>query len=394
MSVHFLVFGTTPALSRQEWQAVFPAIALGDITPRVAEIEWPDLQPAETLVDRLGGLVKVLRAEITLTPGTQAELYEQIADYLATHETKPEFGLAEYGSTRVGQLSPQELKNVLKSRGISARFLRQDGDGMSAAILLHQKRVIELNLIHQTDGSVTLAKTIGVQNIDDWTLRDRSKPYADHKKGMLPPKIARVMVNIGMGERENPVVYDPFCGTGTILMEAALLGAQIVGSDLDGVAVAGAKANLTWLAETYPTSQTAVQAALTGQRLQLADATHTRVTDLAGKIDVIVTEPFLGKPKPQPALLKNMFRGLEKLYLGALKHWTTFLKPGATIVMVWPAVEAPGHEYSLMHLVDKLGASGYTLQVNPPVRYFRPLAIVQRQIVVLNWQPPTPGSQN
>jgi hypothetical protein len=389
MSEYFLLFGTTPELSRQEWQAVYPAVALQDYSARLAKIDWPDLQPAETLVDRLGGLVKVLRVEQTLTVKTQPELYELVTDYLATHQSKPEFSLSEYGSSKVGNLSPQELKNLLKLKGLSARFLRQDGDGLSAAVLLHQKNVIELVLIHQgTD--VVLAKTVGVQNIDDWTVRDRNKPYADSKKGMLPPKVARMMVNIGLGTKENAVLLDPFCGSGTVLMEAALLGAQIAGSDADPVAITGTKANLEWLAEVYPQTAQATEAAL----LQIADATHLQVGELNRKIDVIVTEPFLGKPKPQPGVLANMFKGLEKLYLGALKQWQTFLKPGATIVMIWPVVEAKSHQYSLLSLIDKLRPWGYTLQVDPPVRYFRPLAIVQRQIVVLTWQPPQQGNPN
>jgi hypothetical protein len=101
-----------------------------------------------------------------------------------------------------------------------------------------------------------------------------------------------------------------------------------------------------------------------------------------------VTEPFLGKPKPLPAAMKNIFRGLEKLYLGAFKQWLNFLKPGATIVMVWPLVQTDRMTFTLEHLIDKLKVWGYTLQIDPPVRYARPGAIVERQIIVLNWHPP------
>ncbi len=390
MSVHYLLFGATPELSRLEWTSVYPQIPLTHLSARLSQIDWPDLDSADQLVAQLGGLVKVLRAEETLVAKNQPELYNQVADYLETHQSKPEFSLVEYGHSKVGQLSPQVLKNALKDKGLSARFIRQSSpEGLSAAVLLHQKRVIELNLIH-TPETIVLAKTLAVQDIDDWTVRDRSKPYADHKKGMLPPKVARMMVNIGLGDRRDVLMYDPFCGTGTTLMEAALLGAQVMGSDLDATSIAGAEANLQWLAETYPRAASAVANA----KLKVADATHVSWPELPQKVDVIVTEPFLGKPKPQPAFLKNMFRGLEKLYLGTLKNWTSLLKPGAKIVMVWPMVQTEKHTYSLEHLIDKLGVWGYTLQVNPPVTYARPFAIVQRQIVVLTWQPPQGGTTN
>jgi len=392
MSVYYLVFGTTPELSRLEWQSVYPQVGLKDLSPRLSQIDWSETEAAsaDQLVNQLGGLVKVLKAETTLTVKTQAELYLQVADYLATHQPKPEFSLMEYGASKVGQLSPQQLKNELKDRGLSARFVHQTGpEGLSAAVLLHQKRVIELNLIH-TPETLTLAKTIAVQDIDDWTIRDRSKPYADHKKGMLPPKVARMMVNIGLGENRTARLYDPFCGSGTILLEGVLLGAQVMGSDLDQVAVMGTEANLAWLPEIYPQTATGVATA----ELKTADATHVTWPDLTHQIDTIVTEPFLGKPKPQPVALKNMFRGLEKLYLGVLKHWISLLKPGARVVMVWPLVQSGRHEFSLLNLIDKLSVWGYTLQVNPPVKYARPAAVVQRQIVVLTWQPPQSSGES
>ncbi|NIP34812.1 MAG: methyltransferase domain-containing protein, partial [Thermoplasmata archaeon] len=59
----------------------------------------------------------------------------------------------------------------------------------------------------------------------------------------LHPKYARAMVNLAkvpLGGR----ILDPFCGTGGVLIEAALLGYEPLGSDIDPRMVEGSRRNL------------------------------------------------------------------------------------------------------------------------------------------------------
>ena len=55
MSVHYLLFGATPELSRLEWQSVYPNVPLKHLSARLSQIDWPELQPADQLVNQLGG---------------------------------------------------------------------------------------------------------------------------------------------------------------------------------------------------------------------------------------------------------------------------------------------------------------------------------------------------
>ncbi len=61
----------------------------------------------------------------------------------------------------------------------------------------------------------------------------------------MSPKLARCMVNLTMvrnGER----LLDPFCGTGGILLEAGIIGARVIGTDVDYKMVKGTIENLNY----------------------------------------------------------------------------------------------------------------------------------------------------
>lgn len=45
------------------------------------------------------------------------------------------------------------------------------------------------------------------------------------------PKIARALVNLS-GVKDKELFLDPFCGTGGILIEACMVGARIIGADV------------------------------------------------------------------------------------------------------------------------------------------------------------------
>lgn len=59
----------------------------------------------------------------------------------------------------------------------------------------------------------------------------------------LEPRLARALVNLSQA-KPGDRLYDPFCGTGGILLEAATMGIRVVGSDLDAEMVAGSRTNL------------------------------------------------------------------------------------------------------------------------------------------------------
>ncbi|MFQ5762510.1 MAG: THUMP domain-containing protein, partial [Candidatus Bathyarchaeia archaeon] len=83
-------------------------------------------------------------------------------------------------------------------------------------------------------------------NYSRLSLKDRSprrKPF--FHPSSLHPKLARCLVNL-TEPREGDFVVDPFCGTGSIPLEACLLGFESVAGDIQRRMVEGSRANLNY----------------------------------------------------------------------------------------------------------------------------------------------------
>ncbi|MDP6869843.1 MAG: methyltransferase domain-containing protein [Candidatus Poseidoniaceae archaeon] len=74
-------------------------------------------------------------------------------------------------------------------------------------------------------------------------MNANNRPY--FKPISLEPRIARAAVNIAAGTSKG-VVLDPMCGTGGLLIEAALCNRSAIGIDIDPEMVNGTKQNLQW----------------------------------------------------------------------------------------------------------------------------------------------------
>ncbi|MHB1708278.1 MAG: DNA methyltransferase [Thermoplasmataceae archaeon] len=115
--------------------------------------------------------------------------------------------------------------------------------------------------ILQAEGKVSFTEpnfVIRVIRAERWYLciirydRDR-KELEQRRAPMRPffspvslhPKFGRYLVNVSM-TKPGDLVLDPFCGTGGILIEAAMMGRRIVGSDISLSMVMGARLNLKY----------------------------------------------------------------------------------------------------------------------------------------------------
>jgi len=105
--------------------------------------------------------------------------------------------------------------------------------------------------------------------------RPRKKPFF-HPSAMQA-KLARCMVNLTKPKTEE-LVLDPFCGTGSMLIEAALIGCRILGLDIQRRMVRGTLKNLAHFN-------------IKPEGIVVADASKPPIT----KVDCIVTDPPYGR---------------------------------------------------------------------------------------------------
>lgn len=132
-----------------------------------------------------------------------------------------------------------------------------------------------------------------------YNLKPHKRPF--FYPGSMSPKLARCMVNltmVGKGDR----VLDPFCGTGGILIEAGIIGARVVGADIDERMVEGTIKNLEYCGiKDYEVFQ--------------SDA---RQINLPYLVDAIVMDPPYGISastggEEKPKLYNQSMHSLEKL---------------------------------------------------------------------------------
>lgn len=372
MKQYLFLSGRTPDLASLELRSVATDIAITAITPSVLEVPL-ETEQAHQLFKRLGGMIRLAESLATIDKLTAEIIAEHIN--ASADVSKITFGIS---STDPGQhISPDLLrgiKDILHSRGISSRFVQATHDSMLSSVVIQSQSLIEFIVI-PTAAGIRLARTIAVQDYEEWNKRDYDRPRSDPKAGMLPPKVARMAVNIAVGSSpEGKILVDPFCGMGTVLAESCMLGCEAVGIDIVDTAVSGATQNLAWLAKTYGIA--------IKTRVEIGDATHLSDILNPGSVDVIVTEPFMGSTKyaneqPSPDKIKDVVKGLERLYIGCLKDWWQVLKPGGVVVMALPEYTVNKRQYFVKKIVDSCENFGYTILAGP-IEYSRPQAVVKR----------------
>jgi tRNA (guanine6-N2)-methyltransferase len=149
------------------------------------------------------------------------------------------------------------------------------------------------------------------------------RPYKlAHRPGSLKPSVAAAMLRLGRVDAGTRLL-DPFCGAGTILVEAALAGAHSAGGDIDAEAVETATAN--------------ARAAGVDAMIRVWDA---RSLPLAGgSIDAIVSNPPWGRQIASGMSLTALYRdSLSEMQRVLAEHGRIVLLVGEPTLVHAPAL--------------------------------------------------------
>ena len=391
---YFFVLGTNTALSIAELGAIFDLSKSKLLAPDFLLADLDVEINSETLINRLGGTIKIgiIRAEVDIN--NNPDLVKAVIKLAAQKkenaaEGKFNFGYSCYGQNNFNKKDLGiKVKNYFNEHEISSRFVVSQEKTLSSVVITQNKlltRGIEIVLVNDNENKKALiGETISTQPFKDLSRRDFGRPARDDLSGMLPPKIALIMLNLAQVKSNDSVIVDPFCGSGTILSEALLLGYNnLFGSDISIKAIEDTRINTSWLKELYSLKDFHL-------KLLVKNVANLSKFIKSNYVEAIVTEPYLG---PQRGLLnfKIINKNLEDLYSTAISEFHKVLKNGGRVVMIWPSFYGqrpitPSYRgFKIVDMIPENLAAGQYVNKNtrPTIIYGRPGQKVFREIVVL-----------
>lgn len=396
------ILGRQPAIGAAELESLLGAQA----TKRIGDYAMLSDHSSKFIpFSRLGGSTRACKI-LTILPYTD---WQRLVDYIISAapkflayvpEGKLHLGISVYGFN----VSPQRInasalaiKKVIKAAGKSVRVVPNKAAELNAAQVIHNRLLgssgWELLLVR--DGNQTiLAQTLEIQDINAYAARDQARPKRDARVGMLPPKLAQIIINMGShgNNHYGSVVLDPFCGTGVVLQEATLMEFDVYGSDLDARMIEYSDRNLMWLLD-QPNCTVQRPAKTTNDKnwryfkLEQGDATSHKWQPMA---NFIACETYLGRPfaqEPKPDILQQVMQDVDTIHRKFLQNVARQAQSDFRMCIAVPAWKTK-NGFKHLKVLDSLEELGYTRQSFVHARtedlvYHRSDQVVGRELVVL-----------
>ncbi len=345
------------------------------------------LDPA--VIEDLGGTIKIGQAMLTLPTQQVKEAYvkhdkqaeKQVAEALEKSgivdqmakqaQGRVFFGVSVYYEenqlkSRAGEIQRllgSAVKDELAEYGKKARFMgfADKSQGQLSHVEVLKKKLVETKsevLLCIGKEASWIATTIAVHNPFEFQKRDIYKPRQRKIFGM-PPRLAKIMVNLS-GCTEGKTLLDAFCGVGTVLQEALLSKAHVVGTDINPWCIKAAEDNLEWLTQEY----------------ELRDVDYRVVQSDVGflsrkigreTVDCIVSEPDLGpalRQVPTTPYAQKVIDKLTPLFFSFVEEAYSVLKPDGRLVVVTPYIVARSGQVVTMPIGEKAQNVGF-VRVKP-----------------------------
>ncbi|MEX2014680.1 MAG: hypothetical protein WD885_01985 [Candidatus Saccharimonadales bacterium] len=391
-----VIHGRQPGLGVAELESIYGSGSVSRIGSGASLVR---VNQKEFNFSRFGGMVKFCKVLLELDTVEWSEITKFLCQASTEHSKKLEDGRLTIGLSVYGLNTDKKsvndtaikMKKAIKETGRSVRVVPNKELTLNTAQVLHNKLTQKLGweLVFMRNGSKTIvAQSIAVQDIEKYTARDQNRPYRDAKIGMLPPKLAQIIINLAVGSPGLDLkIYDAFCGTGVILQEALIMGHEAIGSDINPRMVEYSEKNLKWL--TAQGSKVSPIGAEANEIYSLSVADATKVK-LDKNINSIAGEIFLGPPlsiQPDLKILSKITKECSQILEKFLKNVQDQTRPGFRMCLAIPAWKSK-NGFNHLPTLDKLPNLGYNRVKfvhisNDELVYHRPGQIVARELVVL-----------
>jgi tRNA (guanine10-N2)-dimethyltransferase len=385
--MYISILGRQPALGLAELERVFGGANITRLSSVCASIDTDQFD-----IQRLGGSLKAGRVVLQLkTDDWHSASQKIVQHYLrewSSFDGKITFGISAYDidvSPQTVQKTGIILKQKLKKLGTSLRLIPNQDSALSTATSHHNKlglsaNKVELIVIKTDNNQIIIAESCGSQNITAYASRDQMRPKRDAFVGMLPPKLAQIMVNLSGAQPSDGRILDPFCGTGVILQEAALQGFDVYGTDLVDKMVSFSRDNLEWLSNSHHVT--------VNSKLTVGDA---MTAHWDSPIGAVVAETYLGQPfsaPPSPSKLAEVTKNCNHIITEFLKNLSPQIQPGTPVCIAIPAWRGTDGQFTFLPLVATIARLGFKPHEFHSVSqndllYYREDQVVARQLLVL-----------
>lgn len=394
--MYISILGRQPSLGAAELETIYGG----------SNVHWFSDQTIVVTADhfdfeQLGGSQKAGRIVAELSTSDWRTVSQHIiSTYLrewSMRTGKVNLGISTYGFSKLTVRDVQKtgivLKQKLRQQGISLRLIPNSETTLNTATSHHNKlglspNKVELLVVRGNNGKTIIAESVGAQNITALAARDQARPHTDAFVGMLPPKLARMMVNLAVASpssnhtlNADTVVLDPFCGTGVVLQEALLLGYTVYGTDLSEKMIDYSTKNLQWLNTKFRFQDTMFT-------VEQGDAMTHR---WRSPITAIVCESYLGQPfsaPPSPAKLTEVRGNCNHIISTFLRNISSQVPAGTPLCIAIPAWRDANGRFTHLPFIKDLEKLGYIRRhfscvADHDLLYYRETQVVARELLVL-----------
>jgi tRNA G10 N-methylase Trm11 len=218
----------------------------------------------------------------------------------------------------------------LRGEGLrKVRLLRPKGNELLSERILSREAFDVVAFPYH--GGFGLGPTVWVP--DSATMRQRGtrKPIP-HSDIAMSPRLARTLVNLA-GLRPGQTILDPFCGSGTILIEAYAKSLRCLGLDSRASRVQETRENLQWSGGGVSDK---------GYDIRKGDARELSRMLRGSKVDAVVTEPLLLPrldARPKTSTARAMIEESASVYNDALASMAESIHSEGRIVIVVPVIQ-------------------------------------------------------
>jgi tRNA G10 N-methylase Trm11 len=337
-------------------------LAFGDLSylelcavlgPRISKSRqpWSDIALVE-LSDEKGGFEKLagmhkVAVSITDEPLSWDDSIQELEQYLREFDDDFNFSVSLYSPEEAGKQEYEEalstVLSVVRASGFrKANMIRPRNGTEVLTREIMSRKIVDIIAIKLGD-YYWLGATSFIPDTEQFQIRSNERPVVSADIS-ISSRLARVLLNVG-GVSRGQVVLDPFCGAGTILSEAVILGADCIGIDRDPHRIENTKHNLEWLSGALGrTNQTC--------SLEVGDAMKLRDLVNDATVDAVVTEPIL-LPRidfaPAQERARKLIKNASMLYSESLYSIARAVKKGGKVVIVTPSLRsASGKDVSVI----------------------------------------------